>query len=149
MSRLAIPIAGKVLWATGDLRLWVAMDLHVKDNKGGWHTQAFRVDPASDITTFPAYLASQLDLPMPMKAATGVVHAQTGLEIRSGFLRFRIAGMDATEYAVSCFFLGDPQSLPSGPAASLPRMLLPPLALLDQLRFRSTRTRPWRRRTAR
>ena len=60
---------------------------------------------------------------------------QTGLEIRSGLLRFRIDGMDATEYVVSCFFLGDPQTLLSGPPATLPRKLLQPLALLDHLRF--------------
>jgi hypothetical protein len=123
------------LWATGDVRLWVELNLLLKDNAGDWHPESFRVDSATDITTFPAHFARQLNLPMPIKASSGATHTQTGLEVRSGLLRFRIDGMDATEYAVSCFFLGDPQISPSGNPAALPRKLLQPLALLDRLRF--------------
>ena len=123
------------MWATGDVRLWVELNLLVKDNAGGWQPETFRVDTATDIATFPAHLARQLNLPMPLKASSGVTHTQTGLEIRSGVLRFRIDGMDATEYAVACFFLGDPQTSPSGNPANLPRKLLQPLALLEQLHF--------------
>ena len=47
----------------------------------------------------------------------------------------RILGMDLTEYVTPCLFLGDPNQRPAGPAATLPRKLLQPLALLDQLRF--------------
>ena len=43
--------------------------------------------------------------------------------------------MDATEYAVPCYFLGDPNTPPAGPASTFPRELLQPFALLDQLRF--------------
>jgi hypothetical protein len=65
-----------------------------------------------------------------------VRHDPTGLEVRSGVLRFRIDGMDATEYAVSCFFLGDPAVVPNPTVpAFFPRALLQPLALLDHLKF--------------
>jgi hypothetical protein len=123
------------LWATGDVRLWVDLSLLLKDNTGGWKKQLLRVDSATDLTTFPAYHASILDLPMPVRAASGATHTQTGLAIRSGLLRLRIDGMDATEYAVACFFLGDPQMPSTGQPATLPRKLLQPLALLDRLRF--------------
>jgi hypothetical protein len=44
--------------------------------------------------------------------------------------------MDQTEYVVSCFFLGNP-AVPPNPAmpAFLPRALLQPRALLDDLKF--------------
>jgi hypothetical protein len=127
-----IPITGQTLWATGDVRLWVELDLLVKDNAGAWQRETFRLDTATDITTFPAQRARQRNLPIPNKAAIGATHTQTGLEIRSGLLHFRIDGMDTTEYAVACFFLGDPQTSPTGNPAALPRKLLQPLALLDR-----------------
>src|SRR5262249_46040512 len=100
-----------------------------------WTRRVFRVDSATDVTTFPAFEARQLGLPMPQQPSSGARHTQTGLEIRSGYLRFRIVGMDPTEYAVACFFLGDPNSPPTGSSAAIPRNLLQPLALLDRLRF--------------
>ena len=93
------------------------------------------MDSATDITTFPAYRAKLINLPIPGKAASGVTHTQTSREIRSGLLRFRIDGMDATEYAVAWFFLGDPLTFPTGNPGTLPSKLLQPLALLDRLRF--------------
>jgi hypothetical protein len=73
---------------------------------------------------------------MPAKPAVGVTHAQTGLAIRSGHLRFRIDGMDATEYGIFGFFLGDPDTPPNpSQPGTLPRNLLQPLQLLDKLRF--------------
>jgi hypothetical protein len=42
--------------------------------------------------------------------------------------------MDQTEYAVACLFLGDPDAPPT-PGGILPRQLLQPFQLLDQLRF--------------
>jgi hypothetical protein len=33
-----------------------------------------------------------------------------GLEIRSGLLRARIPGMDATEYLFPCYFVGNPNT---------------------------------------
>jgi hypothetical protein len=136
MSRLQIPISGKTLYATGDVTLWVDVRLLLKGAPGNWHPRFFRVDSATDVTTFPAYVAKQLGLPMPPSPAQGVSHKPTGLEIRSGYLRFRIVGMDQTEYAVACLFLGDPATAPDpNQPPRCPRNLLQPLAVLDQLRF--------------
>jgi hypothetical protein len=136
MSRLTVPITGKTLWTTGDVRLWTDLDLLLKDNVGQWPKQSFRVDTASDLTTFPAYLARQLDVPMPRRANPGARHTQTGLEIRSGILRFQVLGMDPTEYAVACLFLGDPDTPPDASSpATFPRTLLQPYQLAGQLRF--------------
>jgi hypothetical protein len=89
------------------------------------------------MTTFPAYEAKQKGLPIPQQAAQGVTHEQTGLEIRSGFLRCRIVGMGPTEYVFPCFFLGDPNTSPSPgtPAARLPRHLLGLSGVVDQVRW--------------
>jgi hypothetical protein len=136
MSRLVVPVSGRVLFATGDVRLGSEIDLLLKDSAGRFHQRPFRVDTATDVTTFPAYDAKQLGLPLPQQANAGAVHTQTGLVIRSGFLRFRVGGMDQTEYPVPCLFLGDPDTPPdSARPALLPRNLLQPLALLDWLRF--------------
>ncbi len=135
MSRLVVPISRRILWSTGDILRWVELVLDLKNNVGVWKQEIFRFDPASEMTTFPAHDAKRLNLPMPQKAAVGAVHTQTGLEIRSGCLRFQIVGMDQTEYVTPCLFLGDPHTPPSGQPGSLPRKLLQPLGLLDQLRF--------------
>lgn len=92
MSSLIIPVTAKVLWATGDIRLWVDIDLHLRDGAGNLRQRTFRVDTASDLTTMGAYEARQLGLQIPQARASGAVHRQTGLEIRSGYLRFQIAG---------------------------------------------------------
>jgi hypothetical protein len=133
---LAVPISHQTLWATGDVRLWADLVLLLKDSSGNWKKASFRADTGSEVTTMPAYRAKKLNLPFPKNAAPGAVHVQTGLEVRSGYLRFRIDGMDSTEYVTSCLFLGDPDTFPSGPRATLPRNLLQPFGLLDQLRFR-------------
>jgi hypothetical protein len=136
MSRLAIPISGQVLWSTGDVRLWATIPLLLKDRTGSFVPEILLIDCASEISTFPAYHAHLLGLPLPAKAAPGVIHTQTGLEIRSGLLRFQILGMDQTEYATPCLFLGDPMVPPHpGRPATLPRKLLQPFALVDRLRF--------------
>jgi hypothetical protein len=135
MSRLEIPITGMVLFATGDVRLWVEMEVLLKDQSGNWQLERLRIDTATDVTTFPAHDARRLGLPMPLHATTTAVHQQAGLAIRAGYLRFQIVGMDSTEYVTPCLFLGDPNTPPAGPAATLPRKLLQPLALLGQLRF--------------
>jgi hypothetical protein len=111
------------------------LNLSLKDVAGQWHLRSFRVDSGSEITTYPAFEAKRLGLPIPIQAVPGVTHAQTGLEVRSGYLRFQILGMDQTEYVVPCLFLGDPDQPPSRPQARFPRILLQPLALLDNLRF--------------
>jgi hypothetical protein len=136
MSRLVIPVIGRTIYGTGDVTLRAMLGLTLKDRAGNFVPWAFQIDSASDVTAFLAFDAWQLNLPLPVNPSP-IRHAPTGLEVRSGLLRFRIQGMDATEYVVSCFFLGDPAVVPSpAVAASFPRALLQPLALLDQLKFR-------------
>jgi hypothetical protein len=53
-----------------------------------------------------------------------------GQEVRSGLLRARIPGMDATEYLFPCYFLGDP-SVPAVKA----RNLLGLTGVINQVRF--------------
>lgn len=136
MSRISIPITGQILWSTGDVRLRADLELLLKDSSGNFSPESFRFDSGTEIITFPAYRAKFLGLPMPTNASPGVTHVQTGLEVRSGVLRFQIVGMDQTEYAAPCLFLGDTtvSPIPSSFATS-PRKLLQPFALLDHLRF--------------
>jgi hypothetical protein len=136
MSQIEIPISGQVVWSTGDVRLWVNIGLHLKDHAGNFIPEIFRLDTGTEITTFPAYNARLLNLPMPAKASSGITHTQTGLEIRSGFIRFQVAGLDQTEYALPCLFLGNPAvPPPSTRPAAFPRKLLQPFALLDSFVF--------------
>src|SRR5262249_37942804 len=81
--------------------------LSLKDSAAHFAPWNFRLDSATDVTTFPALNARLLGLPMPVNPSR-IRHDPTGLEVRSGLLRFQIDGMDATEYVVSCFFLGNP-----------------------------------------
>jgi hypothetical protein len=135
MSRLAIPVSHRTLYATGDTLLWIDVVLLLRDGTGNFVNRDFRVDSATQITTFPAHDAKQLGLFLPQRPAP-VRHQQTGLEVRSGMLAFRIKGMDQTVYAVPCFFLGDPNVPPPGtPRGQLPQRLLQPLHLLDVLKF--------------
>ncbi len=136
MSRLAIPVNGRTLHATGDVMLSVWVRLNLRDGAGNFAARDFRVDSGTDITTFPAYEAKQLGLYVPQHPAS-VTHEQTGLEVRSGMLAFQIDGMDQTLYAAPCFFLGDPNvpPRPGTPRGQLPRNLLQPLHLLDVLKF--------------
>jgi hypothetical protein len=108
MSRLVTPLRFHTLWATGDVLVRAELELLLKDNQGSWRPATFRWDSGAEITTMPAWDARQLDLPMPQRAAPGVRHSQTGLEVRSGVIRAQVVGMDGTEYVFPCFFLGDP-----------------------------------------
>src|SRR5262249_6155234 len=95
----------------------------------------FRVDSGTEITTFPAPLARQLNIPLPQRAAQGVIHQQTGLELRSGFLRVQVVRMDATEYVFPCLFLGDPDSsLSSYSQTAVPRSRLGLAGVIDKRR---------------
>jgi hypothetical protein len=135
MSRLEVPLKHRLLYATGDLLLRAELILLVKDGLGGWHKEAFRHDSGSEISTMPAYRAKKLRLPVPLQAAPGAVHGPTGLEIRSGYLRVIIPGLDAKECAFPCFFLGDPDVFPSPRhPSSVPRNLLGLSGVIDQLR---------------
>src|SRR5262249_17241700 len=134
MSRLEITISGRTLFSTGDVKLWAELPLSLKDNAGLWHQDSFRVDTGTELTTFPAYEAKQLGLPIPLRANPGATHTQTGLEIRSGVLRFRVVGLGPDEYSIACLFLGDP-NCPPDPSRPEPRKLLQPFQLLDWFRF--------------
>ena len=125
MSRLQAPLRYQILWSTGDLILRAYLDLLIKDGQGNWHPTTFRVDSASDMTTLPAYHAKMMGLPLP-QLPSPITHEQTGLEVRSGYMRCRVVGMDPTEYAFPCFFLGDPDTSPDPniPPARLPHYLL-------------------------
>ena len=74
---------------------------------------------------------------MPQQVSLGATHVQTGLEVRSGVLRFTICGMDQTEHVIACLFRGDPNVPPaSAQSATFPRSLLQPFQLLDRHRFK-------------
>jgi len=136
MTRLVIPVASQPLWSTGDIKLWTEIELLLKDTAGNFAHEVFRVDTGTEITIFPAYLAKALSLPIPRNASPGAFHTQSGLEVRSGVLHFRVAGLDATEYATACLFLGDPDTPPDpNRPATFPRKLLQPYQLLEWLRF--------------
>ncbi len=66
------------------------------------------------MTTMPAFEAWKLNLPIPKKPVSRLM--LQGQEVRSGFLRTRIVGMDLTEFLFPCYFLGDP-NLPPPPQA--------------------------------
>jgi hypothetical protein len=73
---------------------------------------------------------------MPKQPAP-IVHAQTGLAVRSGYLRCRVVGLDPTEYAFPCFFVGDPDIPPdpNTPPARLPHFLLGLSGVIDKVRW--------------
>ncbi len=64
MTRLTIPISHKMIWATGDVRLFADIELLLKDGSGNWGPELFRVDTASDLTTFPAHDAKKPTNPL-------------------------------------------------------------------------------------
>jgi len=72
--------------------------------------------------------AKDRNLPIPKRPVRGL--ALHGLEVRSGLLRVRIVGMDATEYVFPCYFLGDP-NVPLVNA----RNLLGLTGVINQVRF--------------
>ena len=118
--------------------LWAELDVHVKDNAGQWKADTFLVDSGSEMTTMPAWLATRLDLPMPRKATPGAIHRQTGLEIRAGLLRARIVGLAGADFTFPCFFLGDPDTPPTGSGSgsgNLPRKLLGLSGVVDKMRI--------------
>ncbi len=137
MASLTVPLLSRTLWATGDALLWAELDLLLKDNQRAWRLHTFLVDSGTEMTTMPAVTARQLDLPMPPTPRPGLLHAQTGLEIRAGFLRAQFAGLAGTEYAIPCFFVGDPDAPtdPNQPAAQVPRSLLGLTGVVDKVRI--------------
>ena len=117
MSRLEVPLKYRTLRATGDTVLWASLMLRLKTNQGAWKDIPFRLDPGTEMTTMPAFEARKLDLPIPKHPVSGLV--PHGQEVRSGFLRARIVGMDLTEFVFPCYFVGDPNIPPRAQAWNL------------------------------
>jgi hypothetical protein len=65
---------------------------------------------------------------MPRQPVAGL-HIR-GLEVRSGLLRARIPGMDATEYVFPYYFLGDPNT-----SVAPSRKLLGLTGVINQIRL--------------
>jgi hypothetical protein len=128
MSRFERPLVYRTLQSTGDELVRAELDLELKTNLGTWVTARFLVDPGTEMTTMPAVEAKKRDLPIPKRPVRGL--AFQGQEVRSGLLRARIVGMDATEYLFPCYFLGDP----NGPVAKSIN-LLGLTGVINQVRF--------------
>jgi hypothetical protein len=137
VSRLEKALDHEIHPITGDLLLRAEVDLHLQDSAGNWQQLTFRVDNGSDITAMSAVLARQLGLLMPQQGVRIPVNTATGqvtMEVRSGLLRMKVEGMDATEYVIPCHFRGDPFATPALPG-SLPRSLLGLSGVADKLRI--------------
>ena len=106
MSRLEVPLTFRRLRTTGDVVVHAELNLAIKTDRGDWETVTFLVDSGTEMTTMPAADAKKRNLPIPRRPVPGLTFQ--GLEVRSGLLRARIPGMDATEYLFPCYFLGDP-----------------------------------------
>jgi hypothetical protein len=128
MARLEIPLSYRKLVSTGDVVLHAELSLEVKTNQSSWQTVRFLVDPGTEMTTMPAEVATSRDLPVPKRPVRGL--ALRGQEVRRGFLRARIPGLDATEYLFPCYFLGDPNV----PMAD-PKNLLGLTGVIDHVRL--------------
>ena len=76
----------------------------------------------------PAGEAKHEELPIPIRSVPGL--SSQGLEVRSGLLRAKNRGMDATEHVFLCYFLGDPDARPVRP-----RNLLGLMGVIDQIRL--------------
>ena len=128
MSRLEVPLAYRKLQTTGDIVVHAELTLAIKTDRGAWEPITFLVDSGTEMTTMPAEDAKDQYLPMPKRPVSGLTFQ--GLEVRSGLLRVRIPGMDATEYVFPCYFLGDP-----GLAPARARNLLGLTGVINQIRF--------------
>jgi hypothetical protein len=135
MTRLEVPLIGRRIVATGDIVLRAELDLLLRDQQGALRPVTFRVDSATDMSTMPAWLARQFNLPLPKDRVPNLVHT-SGLTVRNGVLRARVAGMNPIEYPFPCYFLGDPDVLPD-PSQSpiLFRSLLGLTGVVDKIRL--------------
>jgi hypothetical protein len=133
MSRLAIPLLGKTLQATGDILLRAELDLLIRTNGQTWEQVVFRVDSGTEMTTMPAGQAKLLDFPIPINPVPGLQHPLTSQEIRAGVIRAQVVGMDGTEYVFPCYFLGDPNKPVSPTPATAPRNLLGLTGVVDKI----------------
>jgi hypothetical protein len=135
MNRLELKLRYRKLAVTGDELVRAEIELALKTGTGKWTRATFRVDPGTEMTSISAGRARRLGLPMPIQPTLGIAHGQAKLEIRSGLIRARVIGMDATEYVFPCFFLGDPNIIPgSSSPAFLHHHLLGLTRVVDKLR---------------
>jgi hypothetical protein len=128
MSRLEAPLAYRKLQTTGDIVVRAELTLAIKTDRGAWEPITFLVDSGTEMTKMPAEDAKDQYLPMPKRPVSGLTFR--GLEVRSGLLRARIPGMDATEYVFPCYLLGDP-----GLAPARARNLLGLTGVINQIRL--------------
>jgi hypothetical protein len=128
MPRLEVPLAYRRLLTSGDVVVRAELTLAIMTDRGTWELITFLVGPGTEMTTMPAEDAKDRSLPMPKRPVSALTFQ--GLEVRSGLLRARIPGMDATEYVVPCYFLGDP-----GLAPAQGRNLLGLTGVIDQIRL--------------
>ena len=111
MSRLEVPLVFRTLRTTGDVVLHAELVVEIKTDRGTWEPFSFVVDPGTEMTTMLAGEAKSENLPIPRRPVVALLLQSQ--EVRSGLLRARIAGMDATEYVFPCYFLGDPNIRPA------------------------------------
>jgi hypothetical protein len=128
MSRLELALVSRKIKSTGDDVLRAELSLELKTHQGNWETALFVVDSGTEMTTMMAADAKDQQLPIPRRPVSGLTIQ--GQEVRSGLLRARIVGMDATEYTFPCYFLGDP-NVPSVKR----RNLLGLTGVINQVRF--------------
>jgi hypothetical protein len=95
MARLEVPLAFRRLLTSGDVVVRAELTLAIMTDRGTWELITFLVDPGTEMTTMPAEDAKDRSLPMPRRPVSGLTFQ--GLEVRSGLLRARILGMDATD----------------------------------------------------
>jgi hypothetical protein len=135
MTRLQVPLIGRKIAATGDIVLRAELDLLLRDQGDALRPVTFRVDTATDMSTMPAWLARQFNLPLPKGPVPNLAHT-SGLAVRNGLLRARVAGMDPIEYIFPCYFLGDPDVFPDpSQSAILFRSLLDLTGVVDKIRL--------------
>jgi len=128
MSRLEIPLVSRRLQSTGDEVVRAELNLELKTHQGTWEPVRFLVDSGTEMTTMLAADAKNQNLPIPRRPVSSLTIQ--GQEVRSGLLRARIVGMDATEYTFPCYFLGDPNV-----ASAKRRNLLGLTGVINQVRF--------------
>ena len=85
MARLEIPLIGRKIASTGDIVLRAELDLLLRARDDTLRSVTFRVDTATDMSTMPAWLARQFDLPLPKDRVPNLTHA-SGLAVRNGLL---------------------------------------------------------------
>ncbi|MHB1558696.1 MAG: hypothetical protein ACYC61_14655 [Isosphaeraceae bacterium] len=128
MARIEIPLFRRILHSTGDEVLQARLKLRLRNNQNAGIPVEFVVDPGTEMTTMSAWRARTLDLPIPSRPVQRLnLHGQ---EIRRGWLRARIIGLDPTEYVFPCYFLGDP-AVP----APIQKSLLGLTGVIDQIRL--------------